>query len=465
MIVDNESNLRSGSNERAVDLISGKLAQLRERVSSEDSVIAKLRADLKITDAGQGEALQERRVTELNQQFALANAHTGQTRALVDQLRETNLAAAGALPSAIQSPVLSVLREDYARLTREAADREAVLGARHPDVVAANAQLEDVRRQVAAEKDRLIASAKADYLEARKREASLADELRKAQTESGATDQQAVELRDLERTQKSDQAVYEQLLARQKELSEIKGLTPEDIRVVSPALAPSRTNVPRLPLVLAASALIGLFAGVASAVARDRLPLSRGDGPPAGRPPLRPDAIIPVLSPAPPLDGRLVKGEESRWFARICASAPVARVAQGGLVLVTSARAGEGKSTVAANVAARLASRGIDVLLVQLTASQAVAARRGLGLLDVLAGRCPLDEAVLWFGEDSPSILPLGGSTPKPPPPNARPCCRDPNCRASFTRAAAASIGSSSTASPSSRRPPCARLPMRRTRR
>jgi polysaccharide biosynthesis transport protein len=411
MIADNESDLRSGSNQRAADLIGGKLAQLRERVSSEDAAIAKLRADLKINDAGQGEALQERRVTELNQQLALANAHSGEARALVDQLREANFTAGGAAPTAIQSTVLSALRQDYARLSRQAADRESVLGARHPDVIAAKAQLDDVRRQVAAEKDRLIASAKLDYLQARKREASVADELHKAQAESGAMDQQAVQLRDLERTEKSDQAVYEQLLNRQKELSEIKGLTSNDIRLVSPAIAPTRTNMPKLSIVLAASVLLGLFAGFASAVARDRTRRTpRGSSPVPRARAVESDAIVPALSPAPPLDGNLVEGEAARWFAQICSSAPMQGVGRGGIVLVTSARAGEGKSTVAANVAACLASDGRDVLLMQLSGNPVVAARRGLGVVDVAAGVCALDDAVLWFGENSPSVLPLGGS-------------------------------------------------------
>ena len=123
---------------------------------------------MKITDAGQSEDLQARRVTELSQEVALADSRSNEAKALVDQLREANFTA-GALPSAIQSAVLSGLRADYARLTREAADRETVLGARHPDVIATQAQLGDVRRQIAAEKDRLVALAKADYLEARKR--------------------------------------------------------------------------------------------------------------------------------------------------------------------------------------------------------------------------------------------------------------------------------------------------------
>src|SRR6202011_2870190 len=123
MMVDSESKLRSGSNQRAVDFIDSRLAQLRERVSSADAAIAKLKTELKITDAGQGEVLQERRVAELNQQLALATAHTGETRAVVDQLRGASLSSATALPASIQSLVLTSLREDYARLSRQAAER------------------------------------------------------------------------------------------------------------------------------------------------------------------------------------------------------------------------------------------------------------------------------------------------------------------------------------------------------
>lgn len=409
MIVDNESDLRSGSNQRAVDFIGGKLDKLRQRVSEEDAAIAKLKADLKITDAGQGDMLQERRVTELNQQLVLASAHSEATRAIVDQLREANLVAVAALPASIQSLVLNNLREDYARLTREAADRATILGARHPDVIAANAQLADVRRQIAAEKDRLIASAKADYMEARKRESLLADALHKAQAESGATDQESVQLRDLERNEKSDQAVYEQLLSRQKELSEMKGVASDDVRLVSPALAPTRTTMPRMSLVLAASGLIGLLAGLASALVRD-----------ARRRPVESSATIqrqlgidigaelPLFSPPPPLDGRMPKGEAARRFADLRAAIPFRDHSGHGAMLVTSAQAGEGKSTVAANLAASLARDGASVLLMQLADSQTGRPRRRPGLAAVAAELCSLEDAVLWYGDDAPSVLPLG---------------------------------------------------------
>jgi succinoglycan biosynthesis transport protein ExoP len=404
MMIDSEADLRAGSNQRAVDFIGGKLAQLRQRVSDEDAAIAKLKTDLKITDAGQGDVLQARRVTELNQQLVLASAHSETTRAIVDQLREANLSVGDALPASIQSLVLNGLREQYARLTREAADRETILGARHPDVIAANAQIGDVRRQIAAEKDRLISSAKADYQEARKREALLTDALHKAQAESGATDQDSVQLRDLERNEKSDQAVYEQLLSRQKELAEMKGVSTDGVRLVSSALTPTRANRPRMSLVLAASGLIGLLAGLASALARDaRRPRSDAATPLERALGIETAATLPMFSPPPARDGRLAKGEAARLFAALGADVGPKRA-----ILVTSAREGEGKSTVAANLAASLASEGAKVLLMQLAESAVVRPRRRLGLAAVAADECVLEEAVLWYGEDAPSILPLG---------------------------------------------------------
>jgi succinoglycan biosynthesis transport protein ExoP len=410
MMVDSESKLRSGSNRRAVDFIDSRLAQLRERVSSADAAIAKLKTELKITDAGQGEVLQERRVAELNQQLALATAHTGETRAVVDQLRDASLSAATALPASIQSSVLTSLREDYARLSRQAAERESVLGARHPDVIAANAQLNDMRRQIGAEKDRLIASAKADYLEARRREALVADELHKAQANSGAIDQDSVQLRDLERSAKSDQAVYEQLLNRQKELSEISGLTSEDVRIASAAIAPTRTNMPRLPLVLVASGIVGLFAGLGSAFVREAMRRSLVTPLQAQRVlGVDASAILPTFPQAPYRDGRSPEAETARWFDELCASERVRDAARGGVILVTSALGGEGKSTVAANVAASLARGGSEVLLIQLGDREAGRSQRRNGLIDVLSEKYPLDKAMLWYGDGRPSVMPLGG--------------------------------------------------------
>jgi polysaccharide biosynthesis transport protein len=409
MFVDNQAQLRVGSNQRAIDFLASKLGEMRSKVNSEETAVAELKSELKITDAGPGELLQDRRVTELNQQLVLAKAHTEEMRARVDQLRKAGASDAIDLPSAPETTVLSALRQDYAKLTRQAAEKEAVLGARHPDIATLQAQIADTKKQIAAEQERLIATAKNDYLEARQREAGLGEELRKAQAESGAGDQDLVKLQQAERDAKADRDVYDQMLTRQKELIASVGLSPFDIRLASPAFPPIRPAGPARPILLAAAVLFGLLSGLGAAVAREAM---RGlaVAPAEAEPAIAAEVAgaVPLLSQAPPRDGRQTNEEEARPFADLCATAPLKRAAQSGFLLVTSPREGEGKSVIAGNIAAQWAREGLDVLLVQLGGPTDDMTRRRTGLVDVLAGDALLQDAIRRRERGRVSILPLG---------------------------------------------------------
>ncbi len=123
MIVDNQAQLRTGSNQRAIDFLGGKLSDLRKRVHDEEEAAAALKAELKITNAGPGELLQERRVTELNQQLVFAKSRTEGMRARLEQLRRVSAGDVFDLPTTPEMTVLSALRQDGARLSRQG-DRE-----------------------------------------------------------------------------------------------------------------------------------------------------------------------------------------------------------------------------------------------------------------------------------------------------------------------------------------------------
>ncbi len=411
MIVDNQAQLRLGSDQRAIEFLGGKLAALRKKVHDEEEAAAALKAELKITDAGPGELLQERRVTEINQQLVLAKAHTEEMRARLEQLRKVSADAVLDLPTTPEMTVLSALRQDYARLSQRATEREAVLGDRHPEVVALRAQIADSKRQIAAEEARLIASAKNDYAEARQREAALSDALGKAQAESGVGDQNLVKLRQAERDAKTDRDVYDQLAARQKELIESTGLAPADVRIVSQADPPSRTSSPGLPVLLAASFLFGAMAGIGAAAAREAMRRSLVTAAQTERlVGAEVAGVVPFL-PQPPPNGAPADNAAARCFAELCAAAPLKRAARSGLVVVTSPRPGEGKSTVAANIAAHWAREGLDILLVQLGAASGGRLKRR-GVVDVLLGDALLQDAIRWRGAGQASLLPLGAEAP-----------------------------------------------------
>ena len=410
MIVDNQAQLRLGSNQRAIDFLGGKLANLRKKVHDEEEAAAALKAELKITDAGQGVLLQARRVADLNQQLVLAKTHTEEMRARLEQLRKVRGNEGLDLPTTPETTVLSALRQDYARLSQRATEKEAVLGERHPDVIALRAQIADSKRQIAAEEARLVGAAKNDYAEARQRETALADALAKAQAESGAGDQNIVKLQQAERDAKTDRDVYDQLAARQKELIEGAGLTPTDVRIVSPATPPLRAASPGLPILLAASCLFGLLSGVGAAAAREASRRSLVTPAQAERlVGAEVAGIVPLLPSSQ--DGAAAESAPSRWAAELCAAAPLKRAARGGLIIVTSPGEGEGKSTVAGAIAAHWAREGLDPLLVDLCGeSNGRAVRRG-GVIGVLSGETLLQDAIRWRGAGEASLLPLGAES------------------------------------------------------
>lgn len=407
MILDDQSELRTGASSKAAQTIEGRLAELRARVSRAEQAAAELKARLRVTDAGQGNTLLERRVFELNQQSVLAGAHTAEARARFELLRKAGAGAGDNLPQSVQSTVLSALRAEYARLSRQSADQSTVLGARHPEVASLNAQLADVRRQIGAEIGRMMAASRSEFLEAEQREASLSRQLREAQNESGQLGPELVKLGELEREAKAERAVYEQMLNRQRELTQVKDLEPSDIRIVSPAMPPAKPSPSRLLLAGAAAAL-GLMAGLAYALARE---WRRGALKTARQAERLGGVEVAGFAPRIALASTDAIPDLTPWLADLCAElAPTGDDDAGLVILVASAQRGEGRSTVAANIAAYLAQGGGRTLLIEAD-RPSDAEKPRYGLLDVLESGEDLESAIVEDAGDGYALLPFGGRT------------------------------------------------------
>ncbi len=411
MIVDGQSGLRSAANQSTAAGIQVRLAEMSQRVDAAEKAAADLKSQLKVTDAGQGSTLLQRRVEELNKQLVLAGAKKGEARARYEQLRRAGSGAGESLAPAAQSSVLSSLRVEYVRLSRQSADQATVLGARHPDVASLRAQLDDLRRQIAAEIARLSNAAHNDVLQADQEEASLARELKAAQNESGDLGPQLVKLDELERQAKAERSVYEELLTRQKELSQTKDLDPNDVRLVSAALAPAKTT-PSHTILAAASTLLGLLAGLGAAWAREGARQTLRTANQAER-----ASGLMLAALAPRLHGEDGAPEDGAqpfditlWLADYCAALELGHERGGGAILVASARRGEGRSTVAASLAASLARAGERVLLIDADRARAAGPRAEFGLIDVLERGSDLKRAFIER-DDGVTLLPFGGRT------------------------------------------------------
>lgn len=408
-ILDEATPSRLGVSATTKQSTESRLAEARESATRAEQAAEELRTRLKLADAERGFRLLEERISELNRQLALASVRTAEARARYELLRKAGDADVSS--QAAQSAPLDALRAEYARLARQAAGRAAVLGPRHPEVLRLKTQLADARRELGAQNKRALASVRFAYLEAEQGEAALAEELKKARAESAELGPELIKLEELENEAKAARGAYGEL----REQAKARDLDASDIRIVSPALPPLRTTPP--PLTLAAeSAALGLLAGLVYATLRERSRDTLKTAAAAER-----FGGVETLGFIPLVEASGQEGEEpqkpdlSPWLAELCAElTPNEAGDEGSVLLVASARRGEGRTAVAANLAAYLAEGGDRVLLIEAD-RPARQTKTRFGLLDVLQSGEDLERAFVDPPDASYTFLPFGGRTLKHP--------------------------------------------------
>ena len=378
-------------------------------MNNAEQAVADLKAKLKVMDVGQGTTLLERRAYDLGQQLALASARTAEARARFEQLRRAG--DGGELSPALQSNLLAGLRTDYARLAAQAADQAAIFGARHPAVMAMNARVAALKRQIGAELARLAGAAESDFATARQSEDALARQLKETQDEAAALGPKLVKLDQLQREAKAEQLIYEQLLDRQKQLVATRNLSPDDIRLISPATPPTRIK-PGLTARAAGAALLGLLAGLAHALALETVPgvlttprqAERLDG-------VKVVGMAPLLpQPDKELSSKPAVGPDlAPWLDELGALAAQAAEGRARVLLISSPCRGVGRSTVARACAAFLANGGARVLLIRADRPPDAGRRPRFGLIDVLDRGADLQRALVENASAGYTVLPFGG--------------------------------------------------------
>jgi capsular exopolysaccharide synthesis family protein len=202
------------------------------------------------------------------------------------------------------------------------------------------------------------------------------------------------------------------------------GRPPVKVSVVERAEVPTSPMSPRPRLNLALGVILGAAAGIGGAIAREMLDSSVGGG-----------AALAEITGVPLL-GSVGFDAQAGSRPLVLAAEPLSPAAEAyrhirtGVqfvavdrsvtsLVMTSALAAEGKSTVSANLAVAMAQLGQRVILVETDLRRpSLAGVMGLegavGLTDVLVGRVALDDAVQTWGNDSLEVLLAGTIPPNP---------------------------------------------------
>jgi capsular exopolysaccharide synthesis family protein len=288
---------------------------------------------------------------------------------------------------------------------QQATLKEALVkyGPAYPKIGEWRAALDATDRAIKDEVDRVRARADNDLIIARNNEAKLRAEYERHKAAADMLNQKAIEYAIVRQEADESRHLYEELLGKLKQAGVLEGLKSSNVTVVDRGILPSKPDKPNIPVYLGVAVGGGLLLGCISSFLVDILDNKINNIEDVEA--IASEAVLGVLPQYrfTPLrtssDNRpaaMVLREPQSTFAESVRSLRTSVLLSRGdrppkVILTSSSIPSEGKTTVAANLAAILAFQGRHVLAVDGDLRRGVLAERlhldnKTGLSDLLSG-------------------------------------------------------------------------------
>lgn len=424
--------------QRASEWMQGRIMNLRQQSTDALQAVEDFKSRNNIIADASGRLASERELDELSTALARARADTAQAEARLDRI-QTVLAHAGADPTGLtdatvadtlSNPVILRLRQQYLDAARQEADWSARFGTEH--VAAANfrSEMGSLRKSIESEVRRIAETYKSDLEIARGRENSVSERVSQVFQLTSSVRQDQARLRELEAAAQTYKAIYETFLNRFTQAAQQQSFPVTEARLLSRASPPLAKSAPKTSVTLMLGLLAGGALGVVGAFGREhfdrvvRRPrqLERETG-------LRALGLLPDgkgrrwlpfrrgrsrgSAPVLLVGGRRWPGATETLRAVRVAVDQRSRLAGGLVVGVASALPGEGKTTVAYNLAVLTAESRRRTLLIDAdlrtgsllalndakdrsrSLAQSLGATGGVSLAELLSGTATLADSVV----------------------------------------------------------------------
>lgn len=400
---------------RAGAWLQDRLKELGKQASDAERAVASFKARNNIVDTG-GRLMNEQQLSELNTQLAVARANTSEAQAKlarIDEIMREEVPDAN-VTDALRNEVIIKLRNQYVDLQKRAADLTLRIGPEHQAVINVRNDMREARRSMLEELRRIAAGYKSDYEISKARLESIQSSLLEMVSQSQTTSQAQVELKELDSAAQSYRTLYDSFLQRYMESVQQQSFPLTEARVVTQATAPLKKSKPRFGLTLLGALIGGSLVGFSIAWLRevsDRTIRTASEV----------ESLLGVscVSSVPFLKtpGGNAKSTEaqSQKLAEVIAR-PISRFAEAiraikvavdffpasrkpQIIGIISSLPGEGKSTLAANLAALAANSGSRAVLIDGDLRNPSLTSRLMpnvtaGLVEVLAGQ-PLEQVIV----------------------------------------------------------------------
>jgi succinoglycan biosynthesis transport protein ExoP len=432
---------------QASDWLSKQLVDLQMKVETSQEKLVRYQKEHEILGMDEKQNIITEKLDELNKEMTAAESDRMQKEAVYRQTQSNDpdaIAAAIVSDSAgsmVGTGLLDKLREQQASLRIQVAELSTQFGPSYPKVLQLNNQLKEIERQLQSETNKGVDHLKGQYLAALQRESMLRESFEKQKQEANKLNESAIEYSILKRDLDSNRTLYEGLLEKLKEAGVTAGLRSNNFRIIDAARVPTSPSEPNIPRNLAFALVLGIISGVGLAFLLENMDNTV-------RTPEQAQAIsaLPSLGMIPlgsksgnhgPAGKRLALTASKEVVETVTQVRPQSQMAESyralrtslllsnlgappKVIMVTSARPQEGKTTTSINTAIVLAQKGVRVLLMDADLRRpSVHKTLGMGprsgLSNVLTGSATVQQTIT-ISPILPNLFIMPAGTPPPNP-------------------------------------------------
>jgi succinoglycan biosynthesis transport protein ExoP len=433
--LDDQKEQASKSRGMAATWLWQELHQLDDQLRDQDAAIQAYRRKNGLV-RGATAPISSEHLTSVSQQLAAAVTARADALAHLNEIK-SNKSGEGDLPAVLNNRAIADIKQQLNTVTAQLATASNILGPNHPTLLALQHERDEIRERLRQEIARIAASTQKTYDAADALVKTLQQQMTSVKAEVSTAEGDEASIASMVRQTDIKRQEYAELYKRASELETERRVLLGSTRLVSLAELPDKPFFPKKVPFLAGGLTLALIAAAGAAFWRDRSDrsvraasdLSGVTGRPVfGELPLvRDEKKLPFWKSLASEEPRLPLGvaldrlddDEDLQDAVRKLYANLILASRGTdlwSLLVTSPRAGEGKTFTTLALAQYIARAGRSVLVVECdfdepAVTHALGIEEGPGLAGILAGECDVEDAIVetWIG--NLDVIPAGVPT------------------------------------------------------
>jgi capsular exopolysaccharide synthesis family protein len=395
--IENILESRLSVTQSASSWMAKRVDELRLKLQESEEALQAYREQEKLIDAEGVQALPTMRINDLSSRLVDARRRLSSARITYLQVYGEDTGSIESVPAILTNPAVQEFRQVQARSEQKVAELAKRYGPKHPKMIAAQSELAEATDNLDAQQRAVSGGIRAEFLAAQS------------------------EVRDeLQREVETNRQLFELFYSRMRETAQTGDLESVNARIVQSAVVPTTPIRPRTKVTVMMAFALSLAAAIAAAFLLEQLSKTIRSASE-----VEDEFGLPMLGSVPILSSRASKqaatavlAEQEKGFGEAI------RTIRTGLslsdlddrdkvILVTSSTAGEGKSTIAMNLALAFAKSERVLLIDGDMRRPRIARELNLdlstpGLPELLTGKAKLNKSITFRDDLNLEIVKTG---------------------------------------------------------